>query len=99
MGAHYFPDPVGGFHIGGTLGLAYAIADVPQSTFERLGGYGLGVSLAAGYDWWVADQWALGVLGRATGARMAGEVTNEGSTAEESDTAAAFAVMFSVLYH
>lgn len=99
MGIHYFPDEYGGFHVGGTAGLAYAVADAPASRFERLGGVGLGVSLATGYDWWIGDQWALGVIGRFTGARVHGEATDDGVTAEEDDTAAAFAVMFSVLHH
>lgn len=99
MGVHYYPDERGGFHFGGTLGLAYAVADVSQSRFERLGGVGFGGSLATGYDWWVADQWALGVIGRFTGARLHGEATDAGVTAEEDDTAGAIAVMFSVLHH
>jgi hypothetical protein len=99
MGIHYFPDERGGWHFGGTLGLAYALADVSASRFERLGGVGIGASLAGGHDWWISDQWALGVLGRITAARLQGEATSGGATAEESDTAGAIAVMFSVLHH
>jgi hypothetical protein len=99
MGGHYFPDERGGFHVGGTLGLAYAVAAAHHSKFGTLGGTGIGLSLASGYDWWVADQWALGVLGRISVARLRGEVTSEGITGKEDDTAAALGVMFSVLHH
>jgi hypothetical protein len=99
MGVHYFPDDRGGFHAGGTLGLAYAVAEVSASRFERIGGAGIGASLASGYDWWVSDQWALGVIGRLTVARLQGEVAAGGVTAQETDMAGAFGVMFSVLHH
>jgi hypothetical protein len=99
MGIHYFPDDRGGWHVGGTLGFAYALANVSASRFERLGGVGIGASLAGGYDWWVSDQWALGAIGRFTAAFLQGEQTAGGVTGEESDLAGAIAVMFSVLHH
>jgi hypothetical protein len=51
----YF-DAQGGFH----LQLALGVAALPDA---RLGG---GAMLGLGYEWWVSDQWSLGVLGRVT---------------------------------
>ena len=99
-GVHWYPDPEGGFHFGGTVGLAYAFAEAPSgSRFEHIGGAGGGVSLALGYDFWIADQWSLGVMGRFTGAGLTGEAEEGGVTGKEEDTVSAFALMFTALHH
>jgi hypothetical protein len=99
-GIHWYPDAEGGFHFGGTLGLAYAVAETPSgSRFEHIGGVGGGVSLAVGYDFWIADQWSLGVMGRFTGAGVSGEAEEGGVTGKEEDSISAFALMFTALHH
>jgi hypothetical protein len=100
----WYPNPKKGFHFGGTLGLAGVVADSPDgSPFDRVGGTGGALSLQVGHDWWIADEWSLGVLGRLTGARVQGEETarvnsNELEGKEDSNVSAA-GVLFSVVYH
>jgi hypothetical protein len=62
-----YPNPRGGFHLGGTIGPSFARL---ASNTGFAGNKARGISLAAwlGYDWWVADQWAVGGLLRLSGA-------------------------------
>ena len=62
-----YPNPRGGFHVGGTIGPSFARL---SSNTGFAGTKSSGISLAAwsGYDWWVADQWSVGGLLRLSGA-------------------------------
>ena len=101
----WYPSPTGGFHAGGTLGIAWAVAETPAgSDFDDIGGAGLGASLGAGYDWWVGEEWSLGVLGRFSGGAVHGEATAENAAgdeikASEDSVVSALSVMFSILHH
>jgi hypothetical protein len=54
-----YPNPRGGFHLGGTVGLSNArLSNNPNIPFDKALGFGLAAWL--GYDWWVADQWSVG---------------------------------------
>jgi hypothetical protein len=56
-----YPNPRGGFHLGGTLGAtSVRLANDPSLPGNKAFGFGLAAWL--GYDWWVADQWSLGGL-------------------------------------
>lgn len=70
LGAFFdgYPDPRGGFHLGGGLGLAETNVQRKQAAgFKHAGGLGLAGWL--GYDIWVADQWSTGLLVRFMGTR------------------------------
>lgn len=96
----WFPHPNGGLHLGGTLGVAGAWAKSPPPHFaENLGGAGGALGLDAGYLWWIADQWSLGVSARLSGARLHGEVHQLGVTASEDDSVGAFMLVVSAAYH
>lgn len=96
----WFPQPNGGFHIGGTLGIARAWARVPQPIFsEYLGGAGGVIAVDAGYLWWVSEQWSLGASARLSAANLHGEVTQLGVTGSEDDSVGAFMLAFSAAYH
>jgi hypothetical protein len=96
----WFPDPGGGFHAGAMLGFAVIGLSNPEGNHE-LGPAG---SLWAGYDFWIASQWSLGVEGRAVtgrasrtfeydwllGSRVEGEFEDYGTTYE---------ILFTALYH
>ena len=60
---------------------------------------GWGFALFGGYDFWVGDQWAIGVNGRYMYARTERnfDVVNESMTVI--DTAHTFGALFSALYH
>ncbi len=98
----WYPNAHRGFHFGGTLGPALAVVERSEGTPD-IGGVGIGLSALAGYDWWVGDEWSLGVLGRLSAARVRGKpVETIGDTEREGQddgTAAALGVMFSVLHH
>jgi hypothetical protein len=72
----YYADPRSGFHLQAALGLATLTPRVlgdsatEQSTYLALGG---GLMLGAGYEWWVDDEWSLGVLSRTTLAVLTGK--------------------------
>jgi hypothetical protein len=64
-----YPNPRYGFHVQGALGLAvlaprvFGSSATDRSDYAAIGG---GLMIGAGYEWWVADEWSLGILGRAT---------------------------------
>jgi len=103
-GVDWFPNPNGGFHFGGTLGLAAASADTPSNTaFEHIGGGGVALSAEVGYDWWIGDEWSLGVQGRLTGIGVKGEdtanIAGVDVKGEETSSITAFTVAITLLYH
>jgi hypothetical protein len=62
-----YPDSRGGFHLGGTVGPAFARL-TSNTGFAGSKSAGLGLAAWLGYDWWVADQWSVGGLLRFSGA-------------------------------
>lgn len=61
--ADWYPRPQHGFHVGGTLGAAYAIAR-SVSALGQIGGVGVGLSGLIGRDFWLSGDWSLGPLVR-----------------------------------
>jgi hypothetical protein len=96
----WFLNPEKGFHLAGTLGAASAKAPSPPTDVRpRIGGSGVGLSLAVGYDFWIGDQWSIGVLGRLTVAGLTDRTVRSDGTYTEKDTVGALGVMATVLYH
>jgi hypothetical protein len=62
-----FFDPKGGFHMGGAVGLAALSIEDLSAEGETDTLTGFGGAAWAGYDAWVADEWAIGGLIRAGG--------------------------------
>lgn len=58
----YYTDPESGLHILGEL--AYGQIETTGSDIESQTTQGLLVAAGLGYDWWVSDNWSLGLLGR-----------------------------------
>jgi hypothetical protein len=61
--ADYYVDPHGGLHFQPFVGWG----GLDASSDGNSGGSdptGLVLALGAGYDWWVADEWSIGVMGR-----------------------------------
>jgi len=54
-----YPDPNGGWHLGGLLGLALASFDAPGGD-DGANAVGFGGAGWVGYDWWVAPEWSMG---------------------------------------
>ena len=61
----WYPNVRGGFHAQGALGLAtltprvFAHPATEKSEYIAIGG---ALLLGTGYEWWVADEWSIGVL-------------------------------------
>ncbi len=103
-GVDWFPNPNGGFHFGGALGVGAASAETPSGTaFEHIGGGGGALSVQVGYDWWIGEEWSLGAQGRFTVLGLKGEDTaNIGGVevkGEETSSVSALTIAISLLYH
>lgn len=97
--ADVYLDPNRGFHFGGGMGLAFSSVSVPNDPFSTIGGTGVGVTLHAGHDFWVGDDWCLGGQVRAVLARVNGEQSTSTVSGSERDSIAAVSVVFTALYH
>jgi hypothetical protein len=72
----FYVNPEGGLHFMGAPGYAAVSAgELKTDTFTStgFGGGGFGFLVGAGYEWWVADAWGVGVLGQMTFAWLSGE--------------------------
>jgi hypothetical protein len=88
-----FPDPKGGFHLGGMVGLANIRTDAKGgNTRNDTGGGG---SAWVGYDAWVGDEWSVGGLLRFTAAVGRSEKDNQ----KLDSRSTALTLMFTALYH
>ena len=91
-----YPNPKGGFHVGGALGFASlrmrADSSDPQNPEEQSG---FGIVPHVGYEWWVGNYWGIGVLGRFLYART----TGDSADGRQTDNSTGAAVMFSATYN
>ena len=62
MFADFYPDPHGGLHFQPFIGWGGLQAEYQGSTGS--GPSGLVLAAGVGYDWWVADEWSIGIMGR-----------------------------------
>jgi hypothetical protein len=65
----YYFQPNGGLHMPMSLGFAVVRGlDAEGGRFNRDStALGAGLLIGVGYEWWVSDEWSLGILGRLTG--------------------------------
>jgi hypothetical protein len=91
--ADVYPNPQTGFHVGGALGFASMQARRGTEGDGPNGGFGLAPH--AGYEWWVADYWGLGVQGRLLYARTRSPYAG----ARQTDQVVTFTVAFSATYN
>ena len=96
----YFPDPKGGFHVGGMLGLGglaieTADDDDVETSFDEgeRGAGGGAIGAWVGYDWWVGREWSLGAQLRYLG------VAVENRDHDWRGAADSVALQFTALYH
>jgi hypothetical protein len=64
----YYFDPRGGLHLPAAVGIAVVNGLDMQSArlSRRNDALGAGMLIGLGYEWWISDQWSVGVLGRLT---------------------------------
>lgn len=64
----YYPNVRGGFHVRGALGFATLTPQVfghPSTQRSKYLAIGGALMLGVGYDWWIADEWSIGVMTQA----------------------------------
>lgn len=63
--ADIYPDPHGGLHFQPFLGFG-GLQATYQGNASNGGPTGMVLAAGVGYDWWVADEWSIGLMGRLT---------------------------------
>jgi hypothetical protein len=66
----WYPQAHGGFHLGGTIGGARITMKDSSGNLKSNQPVGGGGIFFIGYDWWVAQEWSLGVQAQLTGAAL-----------------------------
>ncbi len=87
--ADFYPDPHGGLHFQPYVGWGGLQASYRGYTGNSA--TGMVLALGGGYDWWVGDEWSIGVMGRLTYAPL--------SLDDVSYTTIAPALLASFTYH
>jgi hypothetical protein len=90
-----FPDPKGGFHLGGALGYTTLIAEGRSLGDENLETAGFGGAFFIGYDFWVGDEWSMGPLLRV----MATANRDRDDELDVSAASRSISLSFTALYH
>jgi hypothetical protein len=99
--ADYYFDREGGFHVQGAPAVATVVAgsgepEIAGPQAQAHTAVGFGFMLGAGYEWWVDDQWSLGLIGRFTFGVTQGE-DNRGVSWDH--TSYAPALLLGTTYH
>jgi hypothetical protein len=92
-----YPNPEQGLHIQGMIGYAQLSSDETDSDDERPGG--LGLSVGVGYEWWVGEQWGVGILGKLAYASTKIDGTVGGTSVDITYTTVAPALLFTATLH
>jgi hypothetical protein len=97
-----YPVPEEGFHFGGILSASSsevessASGDQPKTSYE---GEGVGVSVFAGLDTWIAEQWSFGALVELGGNLSRDDASIDGRDVVRQGTSYFAAAQISVVYH
>lgn len=96
---YFFPKY--GFHAEGSPGVATYVAgagepDTEGPLAQAHTAIGFGFMLGVGYDWWIGDQWSLGLLGRISYGSTSG---SDGTGANFSHTTYAPSFLITMTYH
>jgi opacity protein-like surface antigen len=92
----YYPDPTGGLHF--ELLLGYASASGTDDDADEAA-TGFGVSAGVGHEWWVSEEWSLGVAGRFHYANVKYESDSGNTTITQKYNAMVPGVVFTATYH
>ena len=105
-----YPDPHGGFHVGGALGLGSIDRnDTNSARWGHMGdggGAGMATGFAllgmSGYEWWIGREWQMGLLGIAAYSPrlMSGDAASSSASSGAFDAAAlSTSLMLSATYN
>jgi hypothetical protein len=78
------------------LGAGWLTVNIDGEDESRSTDVGMGFDFDVGKEWWVSDNWGLGLAGRFS--LVAGTTSNEGTDVETDFAMAAFALLFSATY-
>jgi hypothetical protein len=92
----WYPNPRGGFHVGALVGAAGLTRSDPNTGETRASNNGAGVSLTAGYDFWISRQWSIGLGARLFGGSVS-QTYADGSTEKNAVSGGTLSV--SALWH
>ncbi len=96
----WYPDPQGGWHVGGAVGIGILGANAVSGGGANLSGIDATASLLGGYDWWVSRKWALGTeLVAAAGTRTALDGSVDPGQPSYRFAPASIALEFTVLFN
>jgi hypothetical protein len=91
-----YPDPTGGFHVGGMLGFANAsVSDTEGSSSSSASVSGPGGFVQLGYDFWIGEQWSFGPNARL----LWSSLKNSDDDIDEKYTLTGFQIMASFTLH
>jgi hypothetical protein len=90
----YYPNPASGLHFQGALGVHNVSLESPTGISSS--GSGVGLMLGVGHEWWVGEQWSIGVLGRLT---AASHTIEDDNGTEWKSSFATFGVLGTFTYH
>jgi hypothetical protein len=95
----YYFEPSGGLHLQGAVGFVTLRGlSVGSGEFDRhSAAVGGGAMVGFGYEWWVSNQWSLGVLGRVMGGVATG--TDSTDTRWNHVVGASPSVLFTATYN
>jgi hypothetical protein len=68
----WYVQPEKGLHIQAAIGLANGGYEEPGDNHDTITLWGFGGMLGVGYEWWVGEQWSMGLLARATSGSISG---------------------------
>jgi hypothetical protein len=95
----YYVDPTGGFFLRGMVGYGQLSASDNSGNTTTNNPVGVVANFGLGHEWWVADQWSLGVLGSFSYASLKYSQTVLNVTAEDKHSVISPSVQFSATYH
>jgi hypothetical protein len=81
------------------VGLATSTAGIRDPIFNTIGGLGVGLTAALGYDLWIGDDWAVGLVGQGVVGWIRGEQRAGQSVGQERDTVTSASIAATLLYH
>lgn len=94
----YYINPEKGFHLQGAAGYTLLTSTKGDNyPGEDSSGGGFGLLVGAGYDWWVGEQWSLGLLGRVH--YVSGTVTGEDSDEDVDVNGTVIAALLTATLH
>ena len=95
--ADYYFDPSGGAHAQAIVGFGGLDATNKNGDIAGEKPSGFAMTFGGGYEWWVGEQWGIGVLGRLTYASLTW--TSDSNTIETRHRVVVPAVLFTATYH